>query len=170
MKITGEIETERLVIRKFEKGDFEAFHSFMTDPKATKYLLFSDEQKTENGIRELFDYTINSYSEDMDAVSFAIAIKNTNDYVGSVGYAPDFNGKDIQIYWSINREFQNNGYATEATKALLQNLKSQSEKKIRAYCHIENASSEAVAKKVGMKDLGILFIKEIAQESRVFET
>ncbi|WP_440945432.1 GNAT family N-acetyltransferase [Methanosarcina sp. T3] len=170
MKITREIKTERLVIRKFERGDFEAFHNFMTDPEATKYLLFSDEQKTENEIRELFDYTINSYSEDMDAVSFAIAIKNTNDYIGSVGYAPDFNGKDIQIYWSINREFQNNGYATEATKALLQNLKSQSEKKIRAYCHIENASSEAVAKKVGMKNLGILFIKEIAQESRVFET
>lgn len=170
MKITREIKTERLVIRKFEKGDFTAFHSFMTDPKATRYLLFSEEQKTENGIRELFDYTINSYSEDMDAVSFAIAIKNTNDYVGSVGFAPDFNGKDIQIYWSINREFQNNGYATEATKALLKNLKSQTDKKIRAYCHIENTSSEAVAKKAGMKDLGILFIKEIAQESRVFET
>ncbi len=48
MKIPDKIETKRLIIRKFEKVDFNFFREFMLDENATKYLLFSPEEKEDS--------------------------------------------------------------------------------------------------------------------------
>lgn len=169
MRLPKTITAERIIIREFIKEDFNAFQEFMTNENSTKYLLFEDEQKTEQGSKDLFEYTLNSYSEDMVMASLAIADRTTNQYIGSVGFAPDFYEGNIQVYWSVNEEFQNNGYATEAMSALLIILKPQHPAKIRAYCHSNNHASARIALKLKMNDLGTQFIELISQNSRVFE-
>lgn len=143
----------------------------MTNTEAVKYLLFTDEQKTTKGIEELFDYTIQSYSDEMEMFSLTIADKSSDEFIGSVGVAPDFqdDANCVQIYWSLLPEFWSKGYATEATNILIKYLLQQEKvNKIKAYSHPNNDRSLKVAKKVGMEDLGISFIEAIGLESRCF--
>ena len=55
METIQPINTERLIVRCFEQHDWPGFLKFMTDPIATRHLLFSDELKSENGARALFE-------------------------------------------------------------------------------------------------------------------
>lgn len=169
MNLIDKIAGKRIIIRPFIQADFGAFQSFMKNSDSTKYLLFEEEQKTDKGILELFDYTLKSYSKDMAMASLAIADKATNDYIGSVGFAPDFFDGNVQVYWSVNQEYEGKGYATEAMRLLLPYIRSQFTGKIKAYCHPDNKSSEKVALKSSMIDGGIMYIEAIGQNSRVFE-
>lgn len=75
------IQTERLTIRKLKPSDLEAFSLFMLDSESTKFLAFSEEQKTEAGARELFDLVIQSYSSSQPIHSYAIENQKTHQYI-----------------------------------------------------------------------------------------
>jgi ribosomal-protein-alanine N-acetyltransferase len=154
-KLPGKIETERTVIRPFVKKDFKPFKKFMKSKEATQYLLFNEEQKTNKGIKELFNFTIQSYNTENQIFSFVVADKRTDQFIGSVGMAPDFETDAVQIYWSILPEQWNNGYATEAAKALLSYALNELEiEEIVAYSHPDNKAGMRVAEKIGMENLG----------------
>lgn len=169
MNILEKIVGNRICIRPFGQNDFTAFHSFMTNKQSTQYLLFDEGQKTETGIQSLFDYTLASYSSDMNIASLAIANRENDCYIGSVGFAPDFTEGNIQVYWSVNKEYEGMGYATEAMGLLIAQLKKQFSGTVRAYCHPNNVASEKVAFKLGMTDMGTVYIEPIGQNSRMFQ-
>ena len=145
------LETERFRIRKFEPKDLRAFLAFMLDSESTKYLAFGDEQKTEEGAKELFNFVCSSYGSDRPVHSYAIAEKNSDRYVGSCGFAPYDEGI-CECYYSVNEAERGRGIATEVTKAMVRVLSEAVE--VRAYCHPENNSAHAVAKKAGFTHHG----------------
>ena len=55
MKLPNVIQTKRLIIRPFQNEDLRPYLAFMTDELATQYMLFTQEQKTEKGAKELFN-------------------------------------------------------------------------------------------------------------------
>lgn len=75
MRRSHPLETERLIIREFVKKDYNSFYEFMKDEEATKYLLFTPDQKTNKGIRELLAFTIASYKEEIEMASLVLAEK-----------------------------------------------------------------------------------------------
>ncbi len=75
------------MVRCFEDTDWPGFLKFMTDPAATRHLLFSDDMKSEDGARALFESTIESYSTDDPIHAYAVALKN-NRFIGSCGFSP----------------------------------------------------------------------------------
>jgi ribosomal-protein-alanine N-acetyltransferase len=155
MKIPERIESDHLVIRPFKEKDFPAFNTFMRHKEATRYLLFSEEQKSPEGIRAIFDQTISSYAAEEPIFSLVVADKTTDAYLGSVGMAPDENSEAAQIYWSIHPDHWDCGYGTEATRALLRYaFEVLDMDEIVAYSHPENLASLKVAHKVGMVNLG----------------
>ncbi|MCD1196861.1 GNAT family N-acetyltransferase [Vibrio cholerae] len=135
------IHGNTLSIRLFEESDFVPFLSFMLNKSSTQFLMFSEDQKTEAGAKELFDYVVNSYGSPEHIHSYAIVDKLTNVYVGSCGFSPYSDGI-VECYFSINEEFTGQGYATKALSLLIDSLPSSFE--VRAYCSPENKAAHSV--------------------------
>ncbi len=153
MNLPPTLETERLRVRRFHPGDFDRFRSFMKDKESTQWLLFEDQQTAEEGIRLLFDWTIESYETEDPVISLAVALRDSDLWIGSVGIARDFSGEGWQMYWSTLRSECGKGYATEAATALLYwALALPGIDAMLAYSHPENVASRRVAEKIGMAE------------------
>jgi ribosomal-protein-alanine N-acetyltransferase len=148
------ILTERLMIRQFIPDDLPAYLEFMLDADSTKYLAFEPEQKTREGATELFNFVISSYHTDSVIHAYAIALKDSNQYIGSCGFSP-YENTIFECYYTINSAYRLQGYGLEAMQALFTALKSSHEfTEIRAYSHPENKASLKLAEKLGMEYQG----------------
>lgn len=82
---------------------------------------------------------------------FAVVLKSENRLIGHMYFHKWFAPQTYEIGWVFNKAYQNNGYATEAAKALVDYgfdvLKAH---RIIATCQPENPSSWRVAEKIGM--------------------
>ncbi|HIK31607.1 MAG TPA: GNAT family N-acetyltransferase [Oscillatoriales cyanobacterium M59_W2019_021] len=155
MTISVPLQTSRLVIRRFIPPDLPAYLDFMLDPESTRYLAFSEEQKTEKGATDLFDFVISAYDSENIIPAYVIALADSNEYIGSCGFSP-YEPQVVECYYSINSPYRRRGYALEAMTALFDALRSSGEiDEIRAYCHEDNIASLNLAKKLGMDDRGI---------------
>ncbi|MGB3405222.1 MAG: GNAT family N-acetyltransferase [Microcoleaceae cyanobacterium] len=148
------ILTKRLIIRPFIPEDLSAYLEFMLDAESTQYLALEPDQKTQAGATELFNFVLSSYHTDSVIHAYAIAMKDSNQYIGSCGYSPD-EDTIFELFYSINSNFRRLGYAFEAMKALLTTLQSSDKiTEIRAYSHPENLASLKLAEKLGMEYQG----------------
>ncbi|MBD3167444.1 GNAT family N-acetyltransferase [bacterium] len=169
MQLPRRLDTERLVLRPFMEEDNAPFLAFMMDPIATRYLVFPDEMRTRPGAQALFDTVMGSYEGEAPIFSLAITERNGR-FVGSCGLSPlgSDNGT-WECYYSLLREFWGRGYASEATKALLEwAFQTSSIREIRAYMSPENPNSAGVAERIGMVDLGLQPHPVFGNEGRVF--
>ncbi|GAB4517655.1 MAG: GNAT family N-acetyltransferase [Allomuricauda sp.] len=154
MTAIPEIMTQRLIIGPFKPEHLKSFLSFMLDHESTKYLMFSPEQKTVEGATGLLEYIISSYSTKEPVQSLAITMEDGT-YVGSCGFSPIEKDKVCECYYSINRAYRGNGYAVEATRALINHIfKNTPYSEVRAYTHPNNSFSGTVARKLGMEYMG----------------
>jgi len=150
------LETKRLVIRPLEPKDLDGFLRFMTDSEATRYLLFSDEQRTERGARELFDFVMSSYSGDNPVFAYAIALRKNDRFIGSCGVSDLETFAKLECYYALLPEYWKRGFATEATKALIHYCAGQDGvSEIWAFMSRENPNSAGVAERAGMKFCGL---------------
>ena len=146
------ITTERLVIRRFQAGDLDAYLRFMLDPASTRYLAFEPEQTTPAGARALFEFVIAAYDSQDPIHAYAIADATDDSYVGSCGLAA-YDDDIVEGYYCVNSEFRGQGYAVEATRGLLAAVSPDLE--VRAYCHPDNTAAHAVARRSGMSPAGM---------------
>lgn len=150
------LHTERLVLREMLPKDKKHFINFMTDKACTRFLMFSEEQKTPEGARRLFDYILNSYPSSEPILALTIALKNTDEMIGSVGASRLKTSGVYECYYTLFPGMNGYGYATEATQKLFQFLfQNQKATEIRAYMHPENNASQRVAERLSMKYKGI---------------
>ncbi|MFK8137773.1 MAG: GNAT family N-acetyltransferase [Bdellovibrionales bacterium] len=160
------IETERLVIRKLEKDDLSKFLEFMLDAERTKYLAFTEEQKTKEGATELFEFVLGSYDGGQPIESFAVCLKNSNEYIGSVGFASYGEGV-FGCYYFINKDYFKKAYAKKAMSSLLKGI--QGEVVVRAHCSPENRPAHKLAESLGIKPKGEVKHKHNGLKGLYFE-
>lgn len=152
------LDTPRLRLRRCRAGDADAFVAFMSDAEATRYLLFTDEQKTPDAARAMIEAVIASYDSSEPIFVLAIALRDDDRYIGSCGLSPTEDG-GVECYYTIAREHWGNGYAAEATAALLRyafDVLGLDE--VVANMSVENPASARVAQKVGMTGGGARYV------------
>jgi len=105
---------------------------------------------------KLFQWLLDMYEIDFDGdykYSFNITLKKTGVHIGWVGIGGvEYDHTIKEIFWLIGREYQNNGYASEAAAALLDygfNVIGADE--IVALCKPENIASKKVMEHIGLK-------------------
>ncbi len=142
------IVTERLALHKFRYEDSEEiFYTYASKPDATKYMAWPTHQSIEDS-REFLNYAINSWDRGRD-YSFAIRLKHTNRLIGSCGMLNE-EGK-IQFGYVLGALHWGNGFATEATRAMLSQLKHQEGIfRVCSFVDVENIASVGVLKKCGL--------------------
>lgn len=116
---TDKIETERLILRKFEYTDDENMLKYWISDPEIQSLYSEPVYTTKQEVRELLDKYISSY-EKSDYYRWAIILKETNECIGQIAYfLVDNKNHFAEIEYCIGSLFQKKGLATEATKAVI---------------------------------------------------
>jgi RimJ/RimL family protein N-acetyltransferase len=153
------IKTQRLRLREFRRGDFEAFAAHNADPEATKYLSGTVDRR---GAWRIFSGAIGAWSLNK-AGWWALETLDTHEHVGTVGAffrESSFLGDatisthstDLELGWSIYKNFWRRGYASEgAAAALAYALSVHRPPRVVAYVTPGNVASVGVAERIGMR-------------------
>lgn len=117
---TDTIETERLILRKFKISDDEAMLKYWIADEKIQSLYSEPVYTTKAEVDELLEKYINSYQKN-DYYRCAIIEKNSDECIGQIAYfLVDSKNNFAEIEYCIGSDFQCKGYATEATKAVIQ--------------------------------------------------
>ena len=142
------IESERLVIRKFEENDWQAVHRYTSDSKVMKYIpegVFSEEDTKE---------FININSGD-NAEKFPVVLKEEAVVIGHIAFHKYFGDHTYEIGWVFNSKYYNRGFGSEAAYAILKfGFEQMNLHRIIATCQPENTPSYRVMEKIGMRREG----------------
>ena len=144
-------ETERLILRKIIKEDFEELHRLFRDPEVMQYVA---DIKTEKDTTDWISIVQKSYRE-KGYGPWAVILKNTSKLIGYCGtyLQQGVEGKDeVELLYGFQKSYWNKGYATEAAKAAFIYVRdTYNISRFISLVEYGNIASEEVAKKVGMK-------------------
>ncbi len=148
------IETERLILRSWKPEDLSLFIAMNKDKQVMRYFpaMLSDEE------------TIAFYKRIQDEFNkkgwglYAVEIKSTGEFIGyvglhEIGFDVDFT-PGVEIGWRLAADYHNQGYATEAAKAVLNLAKDAGIERLVSFTAKINAPSERVMQKIGMEKTG----------------
>jgi ribosomal-protein-alanine N-acetyltransferase len=117
------IETSRLILRPLTVADAEtAYYGWTGDPESNEYVSWLPHCSLEDTLQWLKDVDWNrSETEDMprDNYIWGFVLKETGVLFGSGGLIWEERCQLYQIGYNINRSHWNNGYTTEAMRAIL---------------------------------------------------
>jgi [ribosomal protein S5]-alanine N-acetyltransferase len=143
--------TERLIIRQFQESDYQDLF---------EYLSLKDTYKYEPGEPVTLEQARALVAERAKGINFWAAVKkDINKVIGHISLFPE--GPKHFMTWDIgyifNPVYQNQGYATEATKAVMAYAFNQlNAHRITAGCDQENPASWKVLEKCGMRREGAM--------------
>jgi [ribosomal protein S5]-alanine N-acetyltransferase len=151
------LETQRLIIREFKKDDWRAAHEYGSDPEVVQFVPFGpntekdtrdfinriiDQQKTQPRI--LYTLALVNKSEDRLIGSCELRITGPTEKTAEIGYV-------------LNRQYWQQGYMTEAARAIIAfGFQQLGLHRIFATCYPVNTGSYGVMEKIGMHREGYL--------------
>ena len=145
------IETERLILRRFQLSDDNAMNCVFGDAEVMR---FGDGVKTEEEIGAWLVDCIEDYYQQRDFGPWAVVEKNSRSIIGYCGlfYFPDVNGMpEIEIGYRLARSFWGKGYATEAALAVRDYaFDTLGLTRLITMIDPQNVASIRVAEKIGM--------------------
>ena len=144
------IETERLIITKFDLSMAESVHRNSLDEDNRRFV--PDEVfETIEDAKETIEFLISVYESEEGPFVYPVLLKDGTN-IGYVQLAPIEEG--FEVGYHIGKEYTNNGYATEALKAFLYEIMAKKNlDNVYGICVSENIASKRVLEKSG-------FIKE----------
>ncbi|HPG92755.1 MAG TPA: GNAT family N-acetyltransferase [Clostridia bacterium] len=150
---TMRLETERLVIRRFNHSDKEGLFGLLSDPDTCRddggYRPFDRDDRFEQAV-ERFSNEINRY---------AVVLKETGETIGIMQIKEARRGVDaLEFGYIINKNFRRKGYAFECSTAVLDfcyNVVGAEMMIASAFSF--NEKSQSLLKKLGFTQEGITF-------------
>jgi len=151
------LSTERLIIRDPLPTDLNDLHRILSDTDTMYYLQDIMTNALEDSKQNLDDAIAESQSHNREKYFFTIVAKESDAYVGSVGYTVTEVtpvGKLVHAGYFLSPEHHGKGYMTEALNEVIRFAFEDNDVfRISTGCLSENHASERVMQKCG-------FIKE----------
>lgn len=145
------IKAERLTLRPMTEKDTDALVSLLRDPVITKTFmvpLYETRAEYEALAAKLIEF---SRPEDTVHLQYAVCLgERLIGFVNDCGIEED----SIEIGYVIDPVFHGHGYATEAVKAILPELREMGFRRVEAGYFEENPASLRVMEKCGMHRTG----------------
>jgi ribosomal-protein-alanine N-acetyltransferase len=155
------LQTERLVLRKFNHEDVSDVYDYAKDPKVAEYVLWYPHSSHYESL-EFINNIISSYLKG-EPSSWCIQYKKTGKVIGSIGFVSvDLNHSRGEIGFALSREFWKKGLMSEAVSIVIKfGFEYLKLNRIQAHTHINNKGSGRVLLKCGMQFEGTLrqFVK-----------
>lgn len=143
---TPALETGRLILRKFTENDIEAVLAIYGDEEVNAFLPWfplKSLKEAEHFFREKY---AESYRQPT-GYRYAVCLKTDNIPIGYVHVSPD---DSCDFGYALRKGFQRKGIATEAGRAVLEQLKRDGFQYITATHDVHNPRSGNVMKRLGM--------------------
>lgn len=142
------IVTDRLIIRDFNLSDVPAVQEYASDLEVIEFMEWGPNklEDTEKFINEQIEH-----QKEVDRKIFepAITLKNSGLLIGGVGLTLE-NGVGV-IGTCLNKHYWGRGYATEASKAIMEWGRVQfGLTRFRATCDVKNEASRRVLENCGL--------------------
>ena len=154
---TNEINTERLLLRRFVPSDASSVHrNWASDPDVQ--LNYGEPvYKTKARVSKLLDGYIKKYEKPF-YFRWAIIEKASGECIGQIAYfLVDTGNEFAEIEYCIGTAFQGKGYATEACKAVIRyGFEQINLHKVQICCRTKNPKSRRVIEKCGLTYEGTL--------------
>lgn len=146
------LNTERLIIRRFEENDWQDLYEYLSDDEVVKfepYEAFNQEQAKEE----------TNYRTTDDAF-YAVCLKDSGKLIGNLYFCKgDFDA--FELGYVFNKNYQKSGYASESVKALLDYaFANLGVRRVVAMCNPINTSSWKLLERLKFRREGHL-IKNI---------
>lgn len=118
-KRTVELETKRLILRRFKRGDAAAaYRNWTSDPIVTKYLSWKP-HRTLKDTKIVMELWVEQYGK-RDFYQWAICEKEHDEPIGSIGVvSKNDDVAMVHIGYCIGRQWQNKGYMSEALRRVI---------------------------------------------------
>jgi ribosomal-protein-alanine N-acetyltransferase len=144
------IESERLIFRKFTLDDLPMLIEQRSDPEVNKFLGGTKLQNPE-ALAKRIRFYISCY-DTHGFGSCAMIWKPTGEMIGSAGLQPLDGSDDIEVGYSMVREYWGKGIGTEAARAWLEHgFRDHGLDRIVAIAVPENLASRRIMEKLGMR-------------------
>ncbi len=162
-RYTGEpweiLMTNRLLIRETTVEDVDVFYELYKDTEMTKYMegLFENPEDEKRYQRDYIKKVYGFYGFGV----WTIIRREDGRIIGRAGYSMRNGFDQIELGFLIGKEFQNQGYAFEACKAIL-----EYGKRVLMLEHVQtlvkkdNAVSRHLCEKLGFKEVGVTNVEE----------
>ncbi len=112
------IETDRLILREVRDDDVADFFLLRSNPSIMQFIPRPVAQ-TEQDVLDLIHAGREGY-EKSEIMNFAIALKETDQFIGAAGYfRPNWNWHRTEVGYILNPEHRGKGYVHEAMNALV---------------------------------------------------
>lgn len=169
--LPSRIETERLILRPLTMADLDDIWAYASDPEVTRFTIFdyhTNRRVTEAWLRSAVDSSVG------ESFLFGMEHRKEKKVIGSCAIrAWDRDHSRAEMGWALTRAYWNQGYATEAVRALIgfgfEYLKLN---RLQALCIPAHSASRRVMEKAGMKLEGILrqaeFFKNAYQDLALY--
>lgn len=156
-KGTIEIETERLLLRRFKREDAKDMYlNWANDSEVTRFLQWVPHRSIED-TQEILETWVTSYSS-MEVYSWAMVLKDKEKVIGSIGVVNRFDQHRIcELGYCSGREYWNKGFMSEALRGVIEYLFTEvGYNRLEAIHHSENIASGRVMLHAGMLHEGKL--------------
>lgn len=149
----GGMETERLLLRRWNQGDFRAFLKFNADPRVMPLSGRRPSATLEEGERDF-------HRALWDQDCYAIVLKSTGEPIGLIKFQRDLRRlkvNSLSIAYKLCRDQWGNGYMTEALKAMVARAFEKRKVDVLAVSHFSgNERSRRVIEKCGFRREGVI--------------
>ena len=153
---TKTIETEKLVLRRFNRDDIsDMFDNWCSDSNVTRFLTWPT-HKNQGSTEKVLNLWLDEYRS-INVYNWCIELKENGQAIGNISVVSiDENVESVEIGYCIGKEYWNKGIVTEAFLGIIKFLFEKVDvKRIFARHDTSNPSSGAVMKKCGLKFEGI---------------
>ncbi|MCB5272619.1 putative ribosomal N-acetyltransferase YdaF [Arthrobacter sp. SO5] len=145
------LRTERLVLRRFEAADLNAFHAYQSLPETARFLPGEAKSYTKS-MESVGKYANFVFEREGDWICLAIEAADVPGLLGEVVLKWLPGRGQAEIGWSLAPEARGKGYAAEAAAALLKlGFEELGFHRIDAKLDALNTASAALCERLGMR-------------------
>jgi RimJ/RimL family protein N-acetyltransferase len=149
-----QLESKRLILRRFKYADLAPLLAYRNDPEVARYQAWESctEREATAMIDELKSLQPGNPGE---WFQFAIELKETGALIGDCALKVEEDGRQAEVGFSLSREHQGKGYASEAVSRLLDYAFGDlGLHRVVAITDQENEPSFALLERLGMRREG----------------
>ncbi len=147
------LETERLILRDWQKGDFEAAHAYASEPDNVTYMGWGP--NAEDDTRNFIKQSIKKNRSNNVDYEFAVVLKESGKLIGGCGISKSRSRNEAMLGWILHNDYWKQGLGTELAHELLRfGFEELKLHRIYAHCDSENYGSYRVMERNGMRKEG----------------
>ena len=147
MENTPPLTTPRLLLRRFTPDDTPAMWELLQDEEVNTFLPWFPVKTLEEARQHLQERYLSQYSR-AQSYHYAVCLRETGQLIGYANVS-DTEARDLG--YGFRKEFWHQGFATEAARAILEQLRRDGVPYITATHDVNNPHSGAVMRKLGMQ-------------------